>query len=167
MSNLRVRGCSNEENERRAKIVIISEIFFVLLPVIVIGLVLWFQSKAYSFMIHSEWSFAAIILFGQTIVKLASGVSKGGKRKKWQVIALIITCIIVFGLIPSVIIQVILLAKNGMSNGHAVNNVIYVIQAVMFGLSVLTYYCFGTLGQVLLDEEGSEKLSQNSRSPSQ
>ena len=135
-----------------ARLVIISEIFFITLPIIVIALVFLFHSNIKSLFTSPDISFANIVLFGQTIVRLASGTAKERSIKSWQVIALIISTIIVFGLIPSVLVLVIILVKTCVDNIF-----IYITQFFYFIVSISCYTFLGTVGQILLDS--NEKLN--------
>lgn len=135
------------KKEKESKLVILSEVLFVLLPIFVIGLVLFFIESDKNIFISYEWSFASIILFGQSIVKFSSGISTFKTEKRWQFISLILSAIIVFGLIPSVLVLVLLLVNKTQ------NLLIYIIQMVLFILSIIVYFIFGTIGQIYLDNK--------------
>jgi hypothetical protein len=133
------------KHETESKFVILSETLFILLPVFII-LIYDLLAKGWSGIFRStEFSYATIVLFGQTIVKFAIGLSRSVKEKRWQIISLILSLIIIFGLIPSVIILILLL-----STCHPNNWVLW----AQFG-----YLCFalgtagviGTVGQLLFE----------------
>ena len=93
--------------EKNIFYVLISEIIFTILPLIVIAIVLSYQNKTSQIFYNTEWIMMAIILFGQSIVKFSSGISNSSRKFRWQLVALIITIIISFGLIPSIVILII------------------------------------------------------------
>jgi len=137
----------NMKDETKAKFVIISEILFTLLPIVIILMIFIIQSNLIKILKSPDLSFAAIVLFGQTIVRLASGIAKNKKSKSWQAISFIMSLIIIFGLIPASLFLVIIYLN------IYDNLVLYIFQLIIFVVSIVSYIIFGTLGQVLLDEE--------------
>jgi uncharacterized protein YacL len=99
---------------------------------------------------NSELSFISVFFFGQTLVKLISGISKSKTKKNWQTVMLFVSGIIIIGLIPSVIWLCIIYLKSFK------NDVIYIFQIIWFVLSIITYFVIGTIGQMYLDEENVE-----------
>ena len=134
--------------EKNSKIVIASEILFILLPIFILLIYLIINDKVSSIFYSYDLSFATIILFGQTIVKMASGISNREKRFVWQYISLIFTLIIVLGLIPSILILIFLLI------GYKIF-CLYIAQLILLIISLIIYFIFGTIGQMFLDEKKS------------
>ena len=89
----------------------------------------------------------AIILFGQSIVKFSSGIANSKALFRWQLVSLIISIIIIFGLIPSIIILVINLLN---TEQHFAT---YLLQIILFAFGVLCYFVIGYLGQKMLEEK--------------
>ncbi len=141
------------KKENESKLVILSEVLFVLLPITVFSLVHFYTDSNKNLFTSYEWSFATIILFGQSIVKFSSGVSNYKMVKRWQLVSIILSSIIVVGLIPSVLVLVLLLVNKDQ------NNWIYISQILLFMLSIVSYFVFGTTGQIYLDNKVSENAS--------
>jgi len=135
------------KNEFSSKLAVFSELLFVFLPLFVISIVKLSDHSFKSIVFSSDWSFASIVLFGQSIVKFSSGISSSGNGYKWQAVAFIVAMIIVLGLIPSVVILVKTMEIERQSG------VIYWIQLVYFFVSCLTFYFIGATGQILLEKE--------------
>jgi hypothetical protein len=133
--------------EKNIFYVLISEIIFTILPLIVIAIVLSYQNKTSQIFYNTEWIMMAIILFGQSIVKFSSGISNSSRKFRWQLVALIITIIISFGLIPSIVILIINLLSEKLSF------TLYLFQIILLIFSILTFSIIGYLGQKLMDEK--------------
>ena len=78
----------------------IPDIIFIFLPLIIISLVYLFSGSKSNIFYHAEWSFASSVLFGQSIVKLIASISECDTKLKGENIAIFITVIIAFLLIP-------------------------------------------------------------------
>lgn len=139
----------NKEIESNAKLTILSELIFTLLPIIALLIIFFQKGFILNIIYTSDLSFVSIVLIGQTIVKITAGLSKSNIKKRYQLVSLIISSLIVFGLLPSIAIMVIINLNNG------VNNFFYIFQIILFIVSIIIYYILGTLGQIYLDE--SEK----------
>ena len=135
------------KDETASKLVVLSEILFVILPIIVIALLYISTSKFSSLFRSHEWTFASIIMFGQSIVKFSSGISNFESRKRWELVSIILALIIVIGLVPSIIILVVLLTQQ---TSHWC---IYLIQYILFLLSIFIYFNIGSVGQMFLDNK--------------
>lgn len=132
--------------EFQSKLAVCSEILFILLPLIIICFFLFLQNRTDEILFQSDWTFATIIFFGQSIVKFISGLLKSKREFKWQMISIIISSIIVLGLIPSTVILIQLLSTS------TPNIKLIIIQYAFLILSIGVYYYFGTAGQSYLDE---------------
>lgn len=135
------------QDDINALLQVISEIFFVILPLIVIFILLLSNNETFDILKRTEWSFISIVLYGQTIIKFISGSLKNSKKRKWQLISLVSTSLLVFGVIPSTTILIILSVNSGQTSF-----IIYIFQIILFIISVATYIVLGTIGQMNLDE---------------
>jgi len=138
----------NEKIEGNAFWIIISEILFALMPLIVLFFLTLLTNKDfYSLFRRSDLSFISVLFFGQTLVRFISGIAKSQKRKKWQVIAFFISLLFIIGIIPSILILIVVFLE--------INKqiYIYVLQSVWLVMSLITYFFFGKIGQMYLDEE--------------
>src|ERR1041385_1381352 len=81
--------------------ILIAEILFIVLPLIVTGIVLFFQDRGRELLITSEWSFATAILFGQALTKYVGGLVTGKIKFQWQRVLLFFAVLVVLGLVPS------------------------------------------------------------------
>ena len=133
--------------EKNIIYVLASEILFTILPLLILLIVRSYENKLELIFFNTEWSIMAIILFGQSIVKFSSGISNSNLKFRWQLVSLIISIIIIFGLIPSIVILIInLLAKENLYS-------MYFLQMIMFVLSICTFFIIGYLGQKMLEGE--------------
>ena len=66
---------AEKEDNNRAFISALSEMLFVLLPFIVIGITLAYRREFRTILFLPEWSIVSAVIVGQSIVKLASGGS--------------------------------------------------------------------------------------------
>lgn len=133
--------------ERNLFYVLISEMLFTVLPLLVISIVRSYQSKFELIFYNTEWAMISIILFGQSIVKFSSGIANSSLKFRWQLVSMIISLIIIFGLIPSIIVLIINLINNEMILG------IHIAQIILFILSMITFFIVGYLGQKLIEEK--------------
>ena len=113
---------SNQELQRlrrdfrtRSILQSITELLFTLLPFIVLLMVTAAKTgQVQEILAESEWSFAAAILFGQTIVRIVGGVTHediAGNARSENVV-LTIAMLIVLGLVPSMVIMTMVLLQS-------------------------------------------------------
>lgn len=133
--------------ERNLFYVLISEMLFTVLPLIVISIVRSYQCKFELIFYNTEWAMMSIILFGQSIVKFSSGIANSSLKFRWQLVSMIISLIIIFGLIPSIIILIISLLNDEKMFW------LHFAQITLFILSIITFFIVGYLGQKLIDEK--------------
>lgn len=133
--------------ERNLFYVLISEMLFTVLPLIVISIVRSYQCKFELIFYNTEWAMMSIILFGQSIVKFSSGIANSSLKFRWQLVSMIISLIIIFGLIPSIIILIISLLNDEKMFG------LHFAQITLFILSIITFFIVGYLGQKLIDKK--------------
>jgi hypothetical protein len=132
--------------DKTIKYILTSEFLFTLLPIIILLIVRSYENNLSAIFYNPEWSIISLILFGQSIVKFSSGISISNEKIRWQLVALVISVIIIFGLIPSSIILVINLLSKTLSLG------MYIAQIVLFVISCITFFVVGAVGQKMLDE---------------
>jgi ABC-type polysaccharide transport system permease subunit len=130
----------------RAYAILGAEFLFILLPFVVSALV--FSNKGdYTRLIHSsEWSLAASVLIGQSLVKFISGMlaNKDVYKAHWERVALAISFLIVFCLVPALIILCLVLIESNLSS------MLNVLQIIMFAIGVCVFFVFGASGEALL-----------------
>ena len=132
--------------DKTIKYILTSELLFTLLPIIILLIVSSYEYNLSAIFYNTEWSIISLILFGQTIVKFSSGISNSNEKVRWQLVALVISLIIIFGLIPSSIILVINLLSETLSFS------MYIAQIILFLISCITFFIVGAIGQKMLDE---------------
>ncbi|PTX14702.1 hypothetical protein C8N40_110131 [Pontibacter mucosus] len=132
--------------ERSLIYILLSELLFTILPVFIVLIVRSYEGNYKMIFYNTEWSIMAIILYGQSIVKFSSGISNSKAKFRWQLVSLIISIIIIFGLIPSITVLIINLLNSGE------NFAMYMIQTFLFVVSVFCYFIIGYLGQKMLEE---------------
>lgn len=103
--------------DKTIKYILTSEFLFTLLPIIILLIVRSYENNLSAIFYNTEWSIISLILFGQSIVKFSSGISNSNEKVRWQLVAIVISVIIIFELIPSSIILVINLLSESLSFG--------------------------------------------------
>lgn len=133
---------------------LLTELLFTVLPVSIIIILRCYQRDFELIFFNTEWAVCAIILFGQSIVKFSSGISNQKNKFRWQIIAFVLSLIIIVGLIPSVTI----LAINILSQKEGVEPSLslHIFQMVLFVVSCVTFFTVGGVGQQLLDGKPEE-----------
>ena len=132
--------------DKTIKYILTSEFLFTLLPIIILLIVRSYENNLSAIFYNTEWSIISLILFGQSVVKFSSGISNSNEKVRWQLVALVISLVIIFGLIPSAIILVINLLSSTLSLG------MYIAQIILFVISCITFFIVGAIGQQMLEE---------------
>lgn len=136
-----------DQKEKEAFWIISSEILFAVMPLIVlIFITLLTTRKFVELFQRSDISFISVFYFGQTLVRFISGIAKSQKKKKWQIVAFFITVLFLIGIIPSILLLLIIYL------GINTENYIYVLQSIWLIMSLITYFIFGEIGQIYLEE---------------
>ena len=81
---------------------IIVDFIFTFLPLIVLVFIIIFTLKFENIFVRSDFSYISMILFGQTIIKLFSGISENENKKRTVKLVLDMSLIISLGLVPSI-----------------------------------------------------------------
>ena len=104
----------HDDEYRRAKvnalILLSSEFLFVVLPLLVVFIVLWVRGRTSEILTTPEWSFAAAVLVGQTLVRVVNFSTFSFVRPRWERIVLTVAILIVLGLVPALIVLGLVLA---------------------------------------------------------
>lgn len=112
---------------------IATELLFTLFPFIVIGIVYGYQNKINQLWTTSEWSVAAAVLFGQSIVKLYALRLNSVVAER---ISLVSTFVMILGFAPSLIVLcLILLSENTPSYLIYAQIALFILSVCMFLLS--------------------------------
>lgn len=121
---------------------VIIDLLFTFLPILILLFLRAICNNVKGFFEQSDWSFISMILFGQTLVKVFSGISDNENKKNTATILLHFSLILLFGLIPSVVFLVVIeLGKTLL--------IVHICQFVWLVASVLCYGFFGTIGYIL------------------
>jgi len=113
----------------------LAESLFVLLPLMIISLVFAIKGDLPEVPNQAEWAFGATVLSGQSIIKIVLAVSKVQTPRISNAI-LLITCIIIILLVPSLIILTLMLTLNPIPKG------LPEIQILLFVISLLVFFGF-------------------------
>lgn len=145
----------NNENlkcEKKINITSIVELIFTFLPVMILIMIKIITSKFnfYDIMARSDFSFLAMILYSQTLIKLFSGLIVNENKKDYSLL-LIVTLVLTIGLIPSIIYLVLIEMGN-------ISIIIYILQLIWLIGSVIIFWIFGRLGILLIEKE---KICEN------
>jgi hypothetical protein len=128
-----------------ARITLLSEYLFILLPFIVIGMVKLYKSSLGDFFAAADWSFASAILFGQAIVKIVSAgvINKNSVSPR---IVLIVTLLFIIGVAPCLVLIAIILLNDA--------NSIYIMltQVILYIVATSMFFWIGSAAHVMIDE---------------
>jgi hypothetical protein len=142
----RAQEQAEKEGDRRAFISALSEMLFVLLPFIVIGITLAYRREFRSILFLPEWSIVSAVIVGQSIVKLSSaGIGRSNVRT--EMIVLFISALLVCLLVPILCILAITLTSASVSRSVAVT------QAIFFSLSVVVFVLACWINNLVLDKD--------------
>src|ERR1035437_4313338 len=104
----------NEDDiDPESKYVGTSELFFVILPFIVLAMVLGHKGELYTIFYSPEWSIVSVVICGQTIVRFVGAVL--GPSAYRERIMMALSGMIVFLFIPNVLILSIVLSVDKIS----------------------------------------------------
>jgi hypothetical protein len=132
--------------------ILIAEFLFILFPFVVSGIVFSIKGSHAKLFYIPEWSLAASILIGQSLIKFISGIlaNHGNYRANWERVALALAFLIVFCFAPSLIILCfVLYAEGELSFGLAIT------QIVVFFMALVVFFFFGAGGEALMRSKRS------------
>ncbi|MDE7228732.1 MAG: hypothetical protein K2N31_10495 [Treponemataceae bacterium] len=132
--------------ERKIRNTIIVDLIFSFLPVLVLIAIKLLTHSSENFFMRSDWSYVSMILYGQTLIKLFSGIIQNMNEKDSSLLILQVSCILAFGLIPSILF--LLLIEIGI-----INFAIIILQFVWLAGSIVIYFIFGGLGLILSEKK--------------
>jgi len=121
---------------REANYYAIGEIFFVLLPIIVILITFGSRGNFGEVFKLPEWSILAAVMFGQSIIKNIHAVGKSlnsGTLNYYQFGA-VIAFILILGLVPSLVILSMIFILNVLPTW------IYIAQIILFIIALLLFF---------------------------
>ena len=125
-----------------------AELLFVLLPFVVLAIVVTYRVQGVQHLLAAaDWSLGAAVLAGQSIVKLVAGVAASGRPRPWERTALIVTALIVFLLVPSLVCLALMQIAD-----HPPFWLV-VLQLLLFILCAIAFLMFGAVGQSLVDRQ--------------
>ncbi|MEN0679085.1 hypothetical protein [Plesiomonas shigelloides] len=114
---------------------LIADYIFVVLPFVIILIVRCAQGPSSSFYMLPDWSIAATIVYGQTIVKLATALAKTNKPKNTSAVSFYLTILVAFGLVVNVVINILMLVMP--------NKALGITQMILFTIATLCHFIFG------------------------
>ena len=125
---------AKNEKINNADYVILTEILFIVLPLIIVLLYKLSKNNACSIFDTADWSYCTVLFSGQCIIKLVSALlKKHNEYFRWQFVALWLAIVITLFLVPAVIFICLMQEQN-------VKIWIKIAQIVWFSLSVFGYF---------------------------
>ncbi|HZY37256.1 MAG TPA: hypothetical protein VFE53_11435 [Mucilaginibacter sp.] len=143
-----------KEDFKKESSAILAELCFIILPFIVILIVNFTKGEESKLLQTSDWALAATLLYGQTIVKMIMGVASQAHEFHYQNWGFISALIIVFGLVPSITVLTIFQIYSRLSAW------LVIIQFMLFGIAIIVFVIFGTIGQILFATAFRSKISK-------
>ena len=129
----------NEDDiDPESKYVGTSELFFVILPFIVLAMVLGHKGELYTIFYSPEWSIVSVVICGQTIVRFVGAVL--GPSAYRERIMMALSGMIVFLFIPNVLILSIVLSVDKISTTLASFQLsIFCIDAILYFIATVLH----------------------------
>jgi hypothetical protein len=125
---------------------LVSEVLFIILPLIVLAIVLTYQRKSFELFHTPEWSFISTIIFGQILLKIIAA-ALSSKDFQWQRIVFTAAFLIVLGIVPSLLILTLVLVSDTPSNTLAI------AQLVLCFVSIILFFLLGGAGQYVITQQ--------------
>jgi FtsH-binding integral membrane protein len=142
---------AERKKDIRATLATMSELLFVILPFIVIGITLAYRNEIRSLLFIPEWSIVSAVIAGQAIVRFAS-LAMGRKNVRKEHIVLGVTLMLVIVLAPTLLILVFVLTASLISNALAIT------QGVFFVLSLAAFTVTAWVeNSIKIDDEEEER----------
>lgn len=132
----------------KAKWSLIAELLFNILPILIVSIVHF--STCNSVLTIKDFLFVSIILYGQSIVKFASGISNLPKKTIWQYVSVIVTSVITMGLVPNCVL--LISYYNNKTNGFT-----DILSYIVIGVSLITFFFIGLMGQAWLERKEGDQ----------
>jgi hypothetical protein len=124
-----------------------AELFFALLPLLVLTLVLIAKHRPLpEIMASPEWSFGSAILVGQTLVKFVSGLTRA-KRIRGARVGFVVAAFFVCGVVPALAILILV----ALADHHAPAWMIWT-QLGIFAVSMIVFLLLGGIGHIWTEE---------------
>lgn len=123
-----------------------AEALFAIFPLVVVAIVFAYEGRFLDLLKTPEWSFAAAVLSGQSLVKLLSGVANLKEEANYIFIGLVGASLFVFVLGPSIVTLTYIILTD------RIGNLIGVSQILIFITSIVTLFVVGGLGQRWIDK---------------
>ena len=89
----------------------LTEVLFVLLPIFVLGIILYYQNLAQAIWSAREWSFASAVLFGQGIISIIESMAEEGGYHRVRIV-FVCAIVLVIGLVPSLVILALIVLSD-------------------------------------------------------
>ena len=129
----------------------LGEALFIVLPLVVITYVSLTTQSFYSLIASPEWSFAATVLFGQSLFRITMAVAILPRSTNWQYIGFLVAVILVFGIVPS------LLNLSYLLNNPNPPWAIVLLQLVLFIVGFVVFIFLNTSGHIMATREAEDR----------
>jgi len=127
----------------RAHRLVIGDLVFALLPALVLFLTRLATLKFNDILTRSDWSYVALILFGQALAKFVFGVAENRSTKSSSTIVLITILLFAFGCVPTGVILVLIETSSNKSY------ILIGLQIFLLLAAIFTYFNIGAIGYML------------------
>lgn len=137
----------NEEiNELKIYKRVGAEALFAVFPLVVVAIVFCYEGRFLALLKTPEWSFAAAVLSGQTLVKLLSGTANLEEVTDYRFVGLVGASLFVLVLGPSIVTLTYIIMS------ESTGLIVVFSQIFIFILSVISLFVIGGSGQRWIDE---------------
>lgn len=132
--------------ESESKKYIIGDLIFSFSPIFFLTFIRLITNNWENILLKSDWSFLAMVLFGQTIVKLVQGILKNKNPKRQGNIILLIITLLMFGFVPPTFFLVFIEMGKG-------TTAIYTLQVFWITFATVAYYIIGSASNIISENK--------------
>lgn len=132
--------------ESESKKYIIGDLIFSFSPIFFLTFIRIITKTWENILKRSDWSFLAMVLFGQTIVKLVQGILKNKNKQQVGNIILFIISLLMFGFVPPTLFLVLIEMQKG-------NWIIYILQIIWIIMATIAYFVIGSAGSIIAENK--------------
>jgi hypothetical protein len=134
-----------------------GELLFIFLPFLVMAIIYFYKNKINTILYEPEWSLAASVMFGQSIIKFIHILTKKRAGKTMTVktynLGAGLSAIMVLGLVPT------LISLSLIFTSELVPDWLMITQIILFVLATIVFSAINML-QIDIEEEEEEKIER-------
>ena len=123
------------------------DLVFVAVPITIFSLVFWQKNMFPNFWVMPEWSFAATVLFGQTLTKLVSGAIENPLGFRAPRVGIFVAILVFMLIMSSAVLLLVLNQTVTASSATQLSRGLMVAQFVMLLLAIPSFFIIGATAE--------------------